>query len=196
MPNSHSFLNISETITPCSPTMLKPKLKTKESRPNQISNLFFVIFQSPFLINFHSLFLSKKIDENIVKAKLQNTKKLVVLGSTDQNTQLFASKAAVNDLILISDASTSDEFIDKTRYPNLVRLAFTDSYRYATMANFLRKRNWNHAVIIHGDKGVPETLAVKLNLFGIRFYSIVFPRNAKLGKCKIASFHNIFQKFL
>ena len=109
-------------------------------------------------------------------------KKLAILGSTDNNTPFYAAQAKEKGLVLISDSSTSEEFTDKTTLGNVFRLSFTSSYRYSVIGNFLKSREWKVVSIIHGDKGVPPTLTAKLNVFGIRYSNVMFPKGVKEGE--------------
>ena len=102
-------------------------------------------------------------------------KKFAILGASDADLPYYAARAKANNLILISDASTSDEFIDKSAYGHVFRLSFTESYRYSAIANFLKSREWKVVNIIHGEAGVPTSLTAKLNLFGVRYSSTMFP---------------------
>jgi len=80
------------------------------------------------------------------------------------------------DFPLVNYRSTDSKYSDKTRFPNFVRMRYSDEYQYFMICNFLKSRKWDNLVLVTSiDESVPSEFVNCARIFNIKYSPIAFP---------------------
>lgn len=129
-------------------------------------------------VTFHNLASTQEVYEKFVDGKNSGDQRIIcMLGPDDEAKHAaYAAVAGAFDIPVLGYSSTDSKYSDKQQHKFYKRVAFSDSYRYATIGSALKSRNWNRmAVVVENGFILPDDFVYYCNLFKIYYIEIKFP---------------------
>ncbi|XP_066916314.1 uncharacterized protein [Clytia hemisphaerica] len=139
------------------------------------------LFQLKMHINtMDQLYANLKAEEDQIatfQTDFKVTNYLLMLGpSNDALLDGFVELSLGEDYPLVNYRSTDSKYSDKTRFPNFVRMRYSDGYQYSMICNFLKSRKWDNVVLVETvDQGIPMDFVTCARIFQIKYSMVAFP---------------------
>lgn len=126
----------------------------------------------------NEMFSHLEHEEEQTKAKWQERPDFaIVLGPSNPDLlDGFVSVQQGRNLPMINYQSEDSKYSDKKRYPNFLRMRYSNEYQYAMICNFLKSRKWDNLVVIAPmEKPISNDFISCTTTFDIKYNPVSFP---------------------